>query len=162
MRAFRGLCAALEHPEADARAAAATGLAFISDPRAVSALFPHAEDSAEEPGVRAQCIEGIGCQLMGTDRRRSEFRRAARRVVEWLQDPSPDVRFWSAYAAAVIGLRAARPHLEVIARNDHVLIGRNWGLCLEARWALAAIDGREEPEIGHGLLCADCATRSPS
>jgi HEAT repeat protein len=94
------------------------------------------ENTREHPDVRGQAAEALGPRLHGKTRRQRERRshlRAVRALIRGLDDPAPEVRFWSIYALAHPENAWLLPKLEVMA-NDPAACA--WGtIRQEALWA---------------------------
>ncbi len=105
-------------------------------------LLQAALDSKNDSAVRGQAIESLG-SLFGD--------RASRRNITWrllplTADPSPEVRFWTAFALGTFRCRFAVPKLEILAASDAELCPGWWTVAEEASDALAAIRGEESPD----------------
>lgn len=125
------------------RVAAAYALTFMHDDRAASALIDHLRDSAEDSGVRGQCAEGLA-ELFECNKKHRLYRKAAKAALDGLADPSPTVRFWSAFALGKMCHRAAIPALRGLA-GDRADCPSMWRVCDEASDAIAWIEGRATP-----------------
>jgi hypothetical protein len=64
-----------------------------------------------------------------------------------LRDPAAEVRFWSAFAAGVLGLQETRPHLVHLADSDGDEIAGWWTVAEEAEWALRVLNGEDDPPL---------------
>jgi HEAT repeat protein len=108
--------------------------AFLGDSRvATDALIAVLEDREEDPQVRGAAAEWLG----GRD-----DQRGVPALLRGLEDPSDDVRFWSAFALHhTRGNPDVVAALERIARDDSGFVP-NWGsVRREAADALASIRG---------------------
>jgi HEAT repeat protein len=130
-----------------ARAAAAWVLGFSEDTEAATVLARTLADREESPSVRAYAAEGLG-HLLQHEPVLAEMRAA---ILGGLRDPEPEVRFWSAFAAAVLGLQETRPYLVHLADNDGAEIDGWWSVAEEAEWALRVLDGEEDPPLPERL-----------
>jgi HEAT repeat protein len=110
------------------------GYAKSADLALVRRIF---ENEREAPSVRGQAAEVLGSQF---DRYcRPGHRRHVRMVsalVRGLDDPSPEVRFWSIYALARPEHTWLLPKLEVMASADTAVCPGMWTLRQEALWAI--------------------------
>ncbi|MGE6761633.1 HEAT repeat domain-containing protein [Corallococcus interemptor] len=91
----------------------------------------------EAPGVRSQAAEALGSHYSNyrhTWQRR--YRRVIDLLVRGLDDPEPEIRFWSIYALAGHKDPRIRPKLQAIAQNDTATVPGMWSLRQEALWAL--------------------------
>ena len=101
-------------------------------------------DANEAPAIRAQAAEALATQYTGF---RPRWRRRYQCIVEslmrGLEDPEPEVRFWSIYALACLKEARMRPQLQHIAAHDTAHCPGMWSLRQEALWALGRLEGRE-------------------
>lgn len=120
-RALRSLISILKnHIEIEMRERAAYALGWLFDERAVEPLMKTLEDVNENEKVRAQAAEALG---LFADARPVETLTALVDVLlANLQDPSPLVRFWVAYALANCHDPRAIPALEKLAAEDTSLV----------------------------------------
>lgn len=146
-----------EHPNPNVREAAAYGLRDYAldnerTTRAIPPLLGVLGNASEEARIRGAAAESVGCILMFADRRRKIFRQAVRVLIDALRDPSPEVRFWSAYALGSMRARAALDELRRVATTDEAMCPRWWLLRDEAADAIAQILGQPWPErVPEGL-----------
>ena len=126
----------------EGRAAAAYVLGFNSASDASDLLARRLADSDESPVVRAYAAEGLG-HLLQHEPVMAEIRTT---IVSCLRDPEPEVRFWCAFAAGVLGLQESRPQLERL-RDDEANVEGWWTVGKEAEWALRCLDGEEDPPL---------------
>ena len=68
-------------------------------------------------------------------------------LVHGLDDPSPEVRFWSIYALVRLRERKIIPKLQHIAANDTAVCPGMWTLRQEALWGLLKFEGVDVPDI---------------
>jgi HEAT repeat protein len=140
------------------REAAAYALAFswaaladrrYSDPIGEAFLALLADRDAP-PGVRAQVAEGLaylhGACVGARDRRRKAYRGAGELLIDTLDDPAPQVRFWSAFALGSIRYLKALPALRRLARKDHARFAPWWTVGEEATDSIALLEGRMPSE----------------
>lgn len=113
------------------RAAAAEALGLIGDAAAVDPLLATLADVAETAEVRGHAAEA----LLGP-----REPRAIAPLIAALADPSPELRYWCAFALGELGAHAALPALERVAADDPT-ISRHGSVADEARAAIAAIRG---------------------
>jgi HEAT repeat protein len=125
----------------DARGAAAYVLGFSGGPDSASLLAQVLSDRDESPRVRAYAAEALG-HLLQHEPVFAEVRTAVR---TGLRDSEAEVRFWSAFAAAVLGLQETRPYLVHLADTDGAEIEGWWSVAEEAEWALRILNGEEDP-----------------
>jgi HEAT repeat protein len=121
----------------DVRASAAWTLGFRGDTRAAGTLANLLANDAEDPVVRGHAAEALGHLLPFAPR--DEL--VARAVMKGLDDPSADVRFWSAFAAATVPVPEAAPRLRTLAAEDEADVQGWWPIATEAEWALRVLDG---------------------
>jgi hypothetical protein len=94
-------------------------------------------DPYEAPGVRAQAAEALGSQLSGFRHRwQRRYVRIVDSLVRGLDDPAPEVRFWSIYALVRVEERKVLPKLRSIAATDTAACPGMWTLRQEALWAI--------------------------
>jgi HEAT repeat protein len=126
-----------------ARAAAAYVLGFSGESEVAPALAERLADQDESVVVRSYAAEALGHLLQ----EQTVLAGVRTPIVRALRDASPDVRFWSAFAAGVLGLQESRPQLERLAAGDHETIEGWWSVAEEAGWALRLLDGEEDPPL---------------
>ena len=124
------------------RAAAAYVLGFSGVTDVSGVLARRLADREESTEVRAHAAEALG-HLLQYEPVLADTRSV---VVASLRDPEPEVRFWSAFAAGVLGLHESRPHLERM-RADEAEVEGWWTVAQEAEWALRCLDGEEDPPL---------------
>lgn len=127
----------------DARGAAAYVLGFSGKVELAPELARVLANRVEPPAVRAYAAEGLG-HLLQYETVLAEVRGA---ILLGLRDPEPEVRFWSAFAAGVLGLQETRPHLVHLADTDGEEIDGWWTVAEEAEWALRILNGEEDPPL---------------
>ena len=91
-----------QDPEENVREAAAYALGLLGDSAAVPVLSDVAADIRQPPALRGMAMEALS-DLNAT--------QVAELIVEALDDPSGEVRYWSAYALGRIGDKSAIPAL---------------------------------------------------
>ena len=126
-----------------ARAAAAYVLGFLGDAEAAHPLAGRLADVTESEEVRAYAAEALGHLLQGAPVL-VDVRTA---ITVGLRDSSPDVRFWCAFAAGVLGLLEARAQLTRLAGDDDAVVAGWWSVGEEAQWALRVLAGEEDPPL---------------
>jgi HEAT repeat protein len=123
---------------AELREAAVHGFLWGYTRSADLALVRHVfENEREAPSVRGQAAEVLGSHFQRYCR--PSHRRHARLVsalVRGLDDPSPEVRFWSIYALARPEHTWLLPKLELMAATDTASCPGMWTLRQEALWAI--------------------------
>jgi HEAT repeat protein len=127
---------------AEGRAAAAYVLGFSGTSDVSGVLVRRLADPEESPVVRAHAAEALGHLLQY----QPVFADIRTTIVACLRDPEPEVRFWSAFAAGVLGLQESRPQLERL-KSDEVSIEGWWTVGEEAEWALRCLDGEDDPPL---------------
>jgi HEAT repeat protein len=125
------------------RAVAAYVLGFSEQTDAAPLLARTLAYRDESVVVRAYAAEALG-HLLQYNPVLAEVRTAIR---IGLRDPAAEVRFWSAFAAGVLGLQEARPHLVHLADTDGEEIDGWWTVAEEAEWALRVLNGEEDPPL---------------
>ncbi|HZI10299.1 MAG TPA: HEAT repeat domain-containing protein [Myxococcus sp.] len=100
----------------------------------------------EHPLVRGQAAEALGSQLSSYRHRwQRRYLRIVDTLVRGLDDPAPEVRFWSIYA--LTGMERSErllPKLRHIAATDTATVTGMWTLRQEALWAISRIEGGED------------------
>jgi HEAT repeat protein len=119
------------------RQAAAYGLGRIRDEESVGILCEVVASPNETPAVRGQAAESLAYLSDA---------RALTTLLQAVQDPGPEVRFWSVFALGHLRERRAIPALEKMAATDHAIV-EGWGsVSEEAREALRQLqaEGRDD------------------
>lgn len=131
-RAVQPLTATLVVDElVERRWAAAYVLGNLSDRRAVEPLIRALTNTAEDVKVRAQAAESLG-YLMDP--------QAVEPLIAMLRDPSPEVRFWSAFAQGWLRDKRALPELRRLAAEDTAEVPGWWSVSKEAAAAIADVE----------------------
>ncbi|QRN97604.1 HEAT repeat domain-containing protein [Archangium violaceum] len=95
----------------------------------------------EAPVVRAQAAEALGWHLSGFRHRwQRRYRHIIDSLMRGLDDPAPEVRFWSIYALACQNDARILPRLRVIAATDTASCRGMWTLRQEALWAIHRLE----------------------
>ncbi len=116
--------------DAEARRVAAYALGCLRERSAEEDLCRVLESAAEAPAVKGQAAEALG--YLALESSLPCLLRAA-------HDPSPEVRFWTAFALGQIGSHEGEPVLEQLAETDHASV-EGWGkVSAEAAMALETI-----------------------
>lgn len=129
--------------EEEPRAAAAYVLGFSGDPDMAPSLARVLGDPEESEVVRAYAAEGLG-HLLQHEPVLAEVRTAIR---VGLRDSAPGVRFWSVFAAGVLGLQELRASIVQLADTDGEEVEGWWTVAEEAEWALRVLNGEEDPPL---------------
>jgi HEAT repeat protein len=132
-----------DHDDRRARGAAAYTLGFAGYQDAAPVLAGVLSDVDENVEVRAYAAEALGHLLPGAP----VLAPVRTAILAALRDESPEIRFWSAFAAGVLGLQEARRQLAALAETDHRLVRGWWSVAEEAEWALRLLDGEEDPPL---------------
>lgn len=114
------------------REAAAWALGLIGDDDVIEPLLEALGDTSEVPAVRGQAAESLSSQHNA---------RAIPSLIAMLADPSPEVRYWCAFALGELGARAALPALERLAATDTAIASGHGCVAEEASAAIALIRG---------------------
>lgn len=104
------------------------------------------QNGEEYPEIRAQAAEGLANALDCCSPRFAWFRRAETALIEALDDPAVQVRWWSAFALGVARSRKAVSKLRELAADDHTMLPGWWTLAEEAEDALSNIVGKIHPD----------------
>jgi HEAT repeat protein len=117
--------------DCEKRVAAAYTLGFLRDRRAAKALIQVLSRRRQSPRLRGQAAEALGYLfIFRTDR------LAFLTLLEGLEDPSPEVRFWSVFAIGQMGNRKAIPALTKISQKDKATLPGWWSIAKEAKAAI--------------------------
>jgi HEAT repeat protein len=99
--------------DCEKRVAAAYTLGFLRDRRAAKALVQVLSNRRRSPRLRGQAAEALGYLFIFRP-----DRLAFATLLEGLEDPSSEVRFWSIFAIGQMGNRKAIPVLAKISQKD--------------------------------------------
>jgi HEAT repeat protein len=122
-----------EDPAQNVREAAAYALGLLGDPVAVPMLAEIAADTGETPVLRGMAIEALS-DLNAT--------QVAELLVEGLNDPSGEVRYWCAYALGRVGDKSAIPALRRRVDVDTEILEGRGTVATEAASAIREINSR--------------------
>lgn len=125
--------------QVEVRKAAAYGLGWLRDRRAVPPLLETLRNSSEDADVRGMAAEQLG-RLQDPDAV-SDLRRA-------LRDEWPEVRFWAAYALGSFASSEVIEDLEVLAGWDTATVQGQGSVREEALEAINSIRERDTPAQG--------------
>jgi len=126
-----------------AKRAAVYALASMRDDKAAGTIVARVLDRDEDPDLRGQAAEGL--DFFG--REGGPHRQlAVRTALRGLEDHSPVVRFWCAFALGAMPHPPAIPALRRLARRDKAVCPGWWRVCDEAADAVAQMEGRPVPE----------------
>lgn len=110
------------------------------------------ERQGEYPEIRGQAAEGLANALCSSPRHFAWFRRAEAALIQALDDPFVQVRFWSSFALGSARSRRAVPKLRELAASDQAMLPGWWTVAEEAQDALLRIggkDNRDRTAAGH-------------
>ena len=113
-------------------------------PKALLGLY---RKSGEHPRVRAQAAEGLANTMTMERRGKPLYRPAVDALLAGLNDPSPQVRFWSVFALWQIRAREALPELERLAATDQAMCPGWWTVAEEASDAIASLTNKAEEGV---------------
>lgn len=136
--------------ERAAMAAWALGSGDVPDDlrsRAVHALLEVAADRTRPDLVREHATEAVAERLRSSGSTDRDRQATESRMMVLLSDPSPAVRFWSAFAVGQLRTRAAVPLLRAMT-DDRTIVPGWWSVGEEASDAIDIIEGREPPDRG--------------
>ncbi len=123
--------------DCEKRVAAAYTLGFFHDRRAVKPLIHVVRNRRASPRLRGQAAEALGYLFMF-----QTGRLALSTLLKELEDPSPEVRFWSVFALGQMGNRKAIPALTEILQEDKAILPGWWSIAKEAKAAIRQIRKR--------------------
>ena len=104
------------------------------------------------PRVRGQAAESL----------ESNHREGSHKILlQNLQDPSKEVRFWCAYSLGELGDPDALTALRKLAKLDHRVVRGWWSVNREANWAIRRISEklRSKPRRRRCLFCTKIWSR---
>lgn len=133
----------LHHSDPWMRYEMAYVLTWIRDRRAAPTLTEVLRNIHEHAEIRAQAAEGLAEAFdycPATVKRQADYRKASLVLRTALADPSPEVRFWSAFALGKMRDRTARPVLAHLAETDHVMSKGWWTVAEEAQDAISVMN----------------------
>lgn|GEM_PF-90578 len=110
------------------------------------ALAAAAADPGEPPHVRGCALELLAVLIRTAGRSRIR-RREVSLLLAAMSDPEPVVRFWACYGSGCLKIEAARTRLQELAANDRTAPAGLWAVSVQAKWALAEIDGLDSSVI---------------
>jgi HEAT repeat protein len=113
------------------RAAAVYALGWLRDSRALTPLAQVLRSYQESAQLRGHAAEALA--YLGN-------RRAVPALIITLDDPSPEVRLWCAFALGELGDRRAMAPLERLAATDVTPVPGWWTVGEEAREALKRLE----------------------
>jgi HEAT repeat protein len=124
------------------RRAAVYGFVWVHRPTAadVKRLLRIHQDPTESPDIRGQAAEALGPSVVARGKagrvRQNDARSLARdALLRGLDDPEPEVRFWSIFALASPENEWLLPKLESMV-GDRALVPGWWTVGREAGWAI--------------------------
>jgi hypothetical protein len=142
----RALLRALGDSREQVRFAAAHTLRrAVPQKKVFDALMSRADDSAETFEVRGVSIESIGQLAQAMPVRARLRKRAERFLLEMLEHPDVELRYWTSWALALIGSRASLAALRLLLSDERVYRGW-WSVGEEAQDAIDGILGRPVPD----------------
>ncbi|WP_141332927.1 HEAT repeat domain-containing protein [Myxococcus sp. AB025B] len=112
-------------------------------PSIVDALLQSVEDTSESMDVRGQAVEALGSQRTMVPALRE---RVLGILVELLEHPAAELRFWACFALGAFRYRPALPALRRVAQEDERVNPGWWYVSEEALDAIAQIESREYPD----------------
>lgn len=112
---LRSLLKAATRPET--RLSIVFALSWQRDMRSWAIFTRILGDETESPAVRAQAAEGLAYNFYRKRRGKSSFQSAIELLETALTDPSPEVRYYAAFALGASGERGAIPALRRIAKD---------------------------------------------
>lgn len=101
------------------------------------------ERQSEYPEIRGQAAEGLDHALGNAPRNLAWARRAETALINALDDPAVEVRWWSCFALSSPRSKRAVPKLRELAANDRGMLSGWWTVAEEAEDALLSIADKE-------------------
>jgi HEAT repeat protein len=137
-------------PHATHREGAAYALSFLTkccaNSQVIDILTQVAANNSEIPSVRGQALEGIGNKL-SEKLPQNLYQRAVTVLIQCLDEPESEVRFWACFALGAIRAKDALPQLQVLAQTDDAVVPSWWSVREEAENSITLING------GNPTLC---------
>ena len=125
------------------RQAAIIALTWCNDSDVGVSLSEIVADHRAPSSIRGEAAEVTGQNLVFARKQTRDFKLAGERLIAVLNDRSPEVRFWAAFALGLMGCRMALPALRKLKRSDKALLKGWWYVAEEADDAIAMIEGRD-------------------
>jgi HEAT repeat protein len=107
-----------------------TSTESLPPPRQIIRLGKALKNNQEHPRVRGQAAESLA---------HHHRNKSHRILLQNLQDPSKEVRFWCAYSLAEMGDTDSLPGLRKLAKEDQRIVKGFWSVSREANWAIRNI-----------------------
>ena len=130
------------------RTAAAYALHLMHGTTAIPALEKSVDNKREHPKVRGQAAESLA---------HNHREKSHRVLLQNLDDPSKEVRFWCAYSLAEMGDGDALIPLRKLAQRDHRIIKGFWSVSREAKAAIRKIQKEMRNRKGRPKRCLFCS-----
>jgi HEAT repeat protein len=149
-RTLRSVIRTLKHGKSVLnRTAAAYALNLVLERAAIVALEKTVQKRQEHPRVRGQAAESLA---------HNHRDRSHRILLQNLQDPSKEVRFWCAFSLAEMGDPDALVALRNLAKRDRRIVRGFWSVSREANWAIRKIRGEMRTK-GRWKSCLFCSKK---
>jgi len=130
------------------RNGAVHALSFLSrcevNQQVITTLTEIAANNSEAASVRAQALEGLGNKL-SQEFPHNLYQRAVSIIIQALDAPEAEVRFWACFAVGAIKIREALPKLQVLVQTDSMTVAGWWSVGEEAEDAITLMNGGEPP-----------------
>ncbi len=148
---FRSVIHTLRHGRSVLnRAAAAYALSLMRCKTAIPALEQSVDDKNERPKVRGEAAESLA---------HNHRARSHRVLLQNLDDPSKEVRFWCAFSLSEMGDSDALIPLGHLAATDHRIIRGFWSVSREAKAAIRLIRKSIRNKKTHATRCLFCSKK---
>jgi HEAT repeat protein len=148
---FRSVIHTLKHGRSVLnRTAAAYALSLMHCKAAIPALEQTVDDKNEHPKVRGEAAESLA---------HNHRERSHRVLLQNLNDPSKEVRFWCAFSLSEMGDCDALISLRHLASSDHRIVGGFWSVSREANAAIRIIRVNMRNKKRHVSRCLFCSKK---
>ncbi|MCW3053229.1 MAG: hypothetical protein JWN14_2399 [Chthonomonadales bacterium] len=146
-RAYKRLRSIIHgHPDTRRRKEACHILAFAFDPFLLKAFQQIYAAESYPFAVRAQAAEGLANLLGYLDRRSRRYRQTLALLLPGLEDPTPEIRFWTCFALGNMRATEALPELQRLVAEDDAFCPGWWYVRDEASDAICHIQGKPWPD----------------
>jgi HEAT repeat protein len=132
------------------RTAAAYALNLMHRKAAIPALEQTVDNKKEHPKVRGEAAESLA---------HNHREKSHQVLLQNLNDPSKEVRFWCAYSLSEMCDCEALIPLRHLASSDHRIVGGFWSVSREAKAAIRNIRGNIRNKKSHATRCLFCSKK---
>jgi HEAT repeat protein len=130
------------------RNGAVYALSFLSccevNQQVITTLTEIAASNSEAASTKAQALEGLGNKL-SQKFSPNLYQRAVSVIIQALDAPEAEVRFWACFAVGALKIKEALSRLQVLAQTDSMIVAAWWSVGEEAEDAITIMKGGEPP-----------------